>query len=103
MDKAGGKKRSMRNLLIHRFSILTAVMIAVICAYMSYNIAVSLRHSTEELTSINMKAVESILRIRFDEYENLMYQMYTNDDMVVWADNINNDTDAAVSVAKMRR
>lgn len=103
MGKAGGKKRSMRNLLIHRFSILTVVMIAVICAYMSYNIAVSLRHSTEELTNINMNAAESILRIRFDEYENLMYQMYTNDDMVVWADNINNDTDAAVSVAKMRR
>lgn len=103
MGKAGGKKRSMRNLLINRFSMLTIVMIAVICAYMSYNIAVSLRHSTEELTNINMKAAESILRIRFDEYENLMYQMYTNDDMVVWADNINNDTDAAVSVAKMRR
>ena len=103
MCKADGKKRSMRSLLINRFSILTAVMITVICAYMSYNIAVSLRHSTEELTNINMKAAESILRIRFDEYENLMYQMYTNDDMVVWADNINNDTDAAVSVAKMRR
>ena len=103
MCKADGKKRSMRSLLINRFSILTAVMITVICAYMSYNIAVSLRHSTEELTNINMKAAESILRIRFDEYENLMYQMYTNDDMIVWSDNINNDTDSAVSVAKMRR
>ena len=103
MCKADGKKRSMRSMLINRFSILTAVMITVICAYMSYNIAVSLRHSTEELTNINMKAAESILRIRFDEFENLMYQMYTNDDMIVWSDNINNDTDSAVSVAKMRR
>ena len=90
-------------MLINRFSILTAVMITVICAYMAYSFAVTLRRSTEELADINMKAAESILSIRFNEYENLLYQMYTNDDMVVWADNINNGEDAAVSVSKMRR
>ena len=93
----------MRHMLINRFSILTAVMITVICAYMAYSFAVTLRRSTEELADINMKAAESILSIRFNEYENLLYQMYTNDDMVVWADNINNGEDAAVSVSKMRR
>ena len=90
-------------MLIKRFSILTAVMITLICAYMAYSFAVTLRRGTEELADINMKAAESILSIRFSEYENLLYQMYTNDDMVVWADNINNGEDAAVSVSKMRR
>ncbi len=93
----------MRQMLISRFSILTAVMITVICAYMAYSSAVTLRHGTEELAAINMKAAESILSIRFSEYENLLYQMYTNDDMVIWADNINKGEDAAVSVSKMRR
>ena len=90
-------------MLIKRFSILTAVMITLICAYMAYSFAVTLRRGTEELADINMKAAESILSIRFSEYENLLYQMYTNDDMVVWSDNINNGEDAAVSVSKMRR
>ena len=103
MRTAGGKKHSMRHLLINRFSILTAVMITVICAYMAYSFAVTLRRGTEELADINMKAAESILSIRLNEYENLLYQMYTNDDMVVWADNINNGENAAVSVSKMRR
>jgi two-component system sensor histidine kinase YesM len=103
MRTAGGKKRSMRQMLIKRFSILTAVMITLICAYMAYSFAVTLRRGTEELTDINMKAAESILSIRFSEYENLLYQMYTNDDMVIWADNINKGEDAAVSVSKMRR
>ena len=103
MTKKNGQKRSMRHILINRFSILTAVMIAVFFAIMSYSIAVTQRNSTQELTSINMNAAESILRIRFDEYENLLYQMYTNDDMIVWADNINNDTDTAINVSKMRR
>ena len=103
MRTAGGKKRSMRQMLIKRFSILTAVMITLICAYMAYSFAVTLRRGTEELADINMKAAESILSIRFSEYENLLYQMYTNDDMVVWSDNINNGEDAAVSVSKMRR
>ncbi|MBO7664177.1 MAG: sensor histidine kinase [Clostridia bacterium] len=93
----------MRHMLINRFSILTAVMITLICAYMAYSFAVTLRRGTEELADINMKAAESILSIRFNEYENLLYQMYTNDDMVVWADNINKGEDAAVSVSKMRR
>lgn len=93
----------MRHMLINRFSILTAVMITVICAYMAYSFAVTLRRGTEELADINMKAAESILSIRLNEYENLLYQMYTNDDMVVWADNINNGENAAVSVSKMRR
>ena len=103
MRKTGGQKRSMRQMLISRFSILTAVMITVICAYMAYSSAVTLRRGTEELAAINMKAAESILSIRFSEYENLLYQMYTNDDMVIWADNINKGEDAAVSVSKMRR
>ena len=103
MRTAGRKKRSMRQMLIKRFSILTAVMITLICAYMAYSFAVTLRRGTEELADINMKAAESILSIRFSEYENLLYQMYTNDDMVVWSDNINNGEDAAVSVSKMRR
>ena len=103
MRTAGRNKRSMRHMLIKRFTILTAVMIMVICAYMAYSFAVTLRHGTEELAQINMKAAESILRIRFNEYENLLYQMYTNDDMVIWADNINKGEDAAVSVSKMRR
>lgn len=93
----------MRQMLISRFSILTAVMITVICAYMAYSSAVTLRRGTEELAAINMKAAESILSIRFSEYENLLYQMYTNDDMVIWADNINKGENAAVSVSKMRR
>ena len=93
----------MRQMLISRFSILTAVMITVICAYMAYSSAVTLRRGTEELAAINMKAAESILSIRFSEYENLLYQMYTNDDMVIWADNINKGEDAAISVSKMRR
>ena len=103
MRTAGEKKRSMRHLLINRFSILTAVMITVICAYMAYSFAVTLRRGTEELADINMKAAESILGIRINEYENLLYQMYTNDDMVVWSDNINKGENAAVSVSKMRR
>ncbi len=103
MRKTGGQKRSMRQMLISRFSILTAVMITVICAYMAYSSAVTLRRGTEELAAINMKAAESILSIRFSEYENLLYQMYTNDDMVIWADNINKGENAAVSVSKMRR
>ena len=93
----------MRQMLSSRFSILTAVMLPVICAYMAYSSAVTLRRGTEELAAINMKAAESILSIRFSEYENLLYQMYTNDDMVIWADNINKGEDAAVSVSKMRR
>ncbi len=96
-------KRSLRQMLIRRFSVLVGVMIALICVYMSYDMAISLKKSTEELTNINMNAAESILRIRFDEFENLLYQMYTNDDMIVWADNINNDNDTAVSISKMRR
>ena len=103
MRTAGGKKRSMRQMLIKRFSILTAVMITVYSAFMAYSYAVTLRRGTEELANINMKAAESILGIRINEYENLLYQMYTNDDMVVWSDNINKGENAAVSVSKMRR
>ena len=47
-------------MLINRFSMLTAVMITVICAYMAYSFAVTLRRGTEELADINMKAAESI-------------------------------------------
>jgi two-component system sensor histidine kinase YesM len=43
------------------------------------------------------------MKISLESYEDLLYQIYTNDDVVKWVDNPNNEEDVAVTVNQLRR
>ncbi|NMA67383.1 MAG: histidine kinase, partial [Clostridiaceae bacterium] len=56
-----------------------------------------------ELTINNLEQTGNSLKLRIESYEDLLYQMYTDDNIVALVDKINNDKDLAVSVNQLRR
>ena len=68
-----------------------------------YNISDIIRKNIEELTIKNLEQTANTLKLKLKSYEDLLYQMYTDDNIVALVDKINNEEDLAVSVNQLRR
>ncbi len=103
--KVGGnmKKSSLKIKLLRIFVVTLTVPIILFSVFMSYNTFKMLKRSTENLMIINMKQMDDNIRLLIDSYEDLLYQVYTDDEMVMWLDKLNSDRDVYVTVGQIRR
>jgi two-component system sensor histidine kinase YesM len=99
----GMKKTSLRNRLIGMF-ILTSMLPILILGFFSYfNISRTLSDNTQLMTMSSLKQLDNNLNISLDAYEDILYQLYTADDMVKWVSDIDEGTNEAVAINQMRR
>lgn len=97
------KKTSLRNRLIRVF-ILTSMLPIIILGVFSYiSMSVTLSRNTEMMSKSSLKQLDNNLGISLGAYEDVLYQLYTNDDMVKWVFEIDEGTNEAVAVNQMRR
>ncbi len=99
----GINKASLQSKLIRLFFVTSIIPILILSLFFYYNISDTLRKNTEELTINNLEQIGNSLKIRLESYEDLLYQMYTDDNIVSWIDKINNDEDLAVTINQLRR
>ena len=97
------KKTSIRTRLITLFAATSIVPILLLGLFSYYNIYKGLRENTEIMTGNNLLQVDNNLNIWMESYSDLLYQIYTDDNMVLWTDNLVRGTDEAVTVNQMRR
>jgi len=97
------KKLSLRRKIIYVF-LIVALLSSVILGIFSYlNIASSLKKSMEENANNTLIQVDNNINIFLDSYEDVLYQIYTNDDVIEYIDNINNDENSSVAKNSLRR
>ena len=97
------KKTSLRNRLIRVF-ILTSMLPIIILGVFSYiSMSVTLSRNTEMMSKSSLKQLDNNLNISLDAYEDVLYQLYTDDNMVKWVFEIDEGTNEAVAVNQMRR
>ncbi len=96
-------KASLQTKLIRLFLIASAIPILFISFFSYYNISNTLKKNTEELTVNNLEQTSKSLNIWLESYEDILYQIYTNDDVVALVDNLNQGKDVAVSKNQLRR
>ena len=97
------KKTSLRNRLIRVF-ILTSMLPIIILGVFSYiSMSVTLSRNTEMMSKSSLKQLDNNLGISLGAYEDVLYQLYTNDDMVKWVFEIDEGTNEAVAVNQLRR
>ena len=99
----GINKASLQTKLIRLFFATSIIPILLLSIFFYYNISDILRKNTEELTINSLEQTSNSLKLRIESYEDLLYQMYTDDNVVALIDKINNDEDLAVSVNQLRR
>lgn len=97
------RKVSLQTKLIRIFLLTSAIPILFLSFLSYYNISNMLKSTTEEFSINNLKQTSKNLEIWFESYEDLLYQVYTDDDVVSLVDKLNNDEDVPVAKNQLRR
>ncbi|NLW11640.1 MAG: histidine kinase [Clostridiaceae bacterium] len=97
------RKISLRKKIISLFVLTSTMPIILLSMFTFYNTSSTLRKNTEVLTQTNLRQMANNLQISLESYEDLLYQIYTNDDVVSWVDNLNSEKDVPVTVNQLRR
>ncbi len=96
-------KISLRAKLWRLLIVISIVPILILGIFSYLSVSGTLRENTEKMAKDNLRHIDNSLNISLGAYEDLLYQIYTNDDMVKWMDRLNNDVDEAVTINQMRR
>ncbi len=96
-------KVSLQTKLIRLFLMTSAVPILFISFFSYYNISNTLKKNTEELTINNLEQTSNSLNIWLESYEDILYQIYTDDNVVALVDKLNQGKDVAVTKNQLRR
>lgn len=96
-------KVSLQRKLIRLFLLISAVPILILSFYSYYNISNTLNKYTEELTVNNLEQIGNSLGIWLESYEDLLYQIYTDDDVVSLVNKLNTEENPAVTINQLRR
>lgn len=84
--------------------IITSILPVLIIEIFSYaNISRALRENMKIMTTSNLGQLDHNLRICLESYEDLLYQIYTDDGMIKWIDSLDQGIDEAVTINQMRR
>jgi two-component system sensor histidine kinase YesM len=103
MKKANSKKKSFKYRLILYFCLISITPIIIMNAISYYNTSNTVQKNVDELTDINLAQTKNNINIVLTSYEDLLYQMYTDDDIAALTDKIDTGQDLAVSRNQLRR
>ena len=95
--------RSLRSMLISIFILTSTVPLLCVGLFLSYNTVHLMRENTRTLTRQNLKQIDDNMNLLLDSYDDLVYQIYTDDDVVKWMDSLNAGKDEAVTTNQLRR
>ena len=103
MEKRFRNKKSFKYQLIVSFCLISIIPIVVMNITAYYNITAIVQKNVDELTDINLAQTKNNMNIVLSSYEDLLYQMYTDDYIVELVDKINMNQDVALSRNQLRR
>jgi two-component system sensor histidine kinase YesM len=96
-------KRSFRYRLIVSFCILSIMPVIVIQIVSYYNIADKLQNKIDALENTNLVQTRKIIRTKLDFYEDLLYQMYTDDRIMELVNKVNGGENVEFNSGQLRR
>ena len=98
------RKMSLKNRLILAFILISIIPITMIIWFSYYNSSNIIRRNAEEMTRNNLNQTKVSLDVWVASYEDILFQIYTNDEIVEMIDTINkNDADLFVTRGQLRR
>lgn len=97
------KRMSLWRKIISIFVVTSTIPIILLCLFMLYNTTEVLKKNTETLTQNSLKQLNDNLEIQLEAYEDMLYQIYTGDEVVEWVDKLNAREDVPVTINQLRR
>lgn len=102
-NKFAVNTRSFKYRLIASFCTVSILPIVVMQISAYYNTRSIIQRNVDNLMAADLVQTQKSLEIRLSSYNDLLYQMYTDDDIVKLVDNINSDQEIEVSCNQLRR
>lgn len=96
-------KRSFKLQLIFSFILVSLIPLFLIQTILAYFTTESMQEHIDEIININLLQTRKSLNLTLTAYEDYLYQIYTNDEIIKNMNNINNDHEIAVNVNQLRR
>lgn len=102
-SKKSQKKTSLRSRLILAFVVTSILPIIIVNLFSYYNTSGIVKDNVKELTGANLKQTKTSLDVWLDSYEDILFQVYTDDNIVELVDKINRKEDLIISKNQLRR
>lgn len=91
------QKKSFRNRLILAFLLTSVLPMLFMIVFSYYNSTKVVGSSVDEMAQTNLQQTQVNLNVRLDSYKDLLYQIYTNDEVVRMVDEMNMGKNVAVN------
>lgn len=99
----GKRKKSLKSRLISAFCITSIIPIILVNLFTYHNTANIVRDNVQELSYANLLQTKNSLDVWLESYEDILFQIYTDDDIVSMIDKINGGEDVSVTKNQLRR
>lgn len=96
-------RKSIRTRLIMAFVVTSFLPIALVNIVAYYNTSRLVKQNVESMTNANLEQIRVSLDVWLDSYADILFQVYTDDDIVKLVDRINAGEDVASNRQMLRR
>ena len=96
-------RKSIRTRLITAFVVTSFLPIVLVNIISYYNTSRLVRQNVEGMTNANLEQTRVSLDVWLDSYEDILFQVYTDDDIVNLVDKINAGEDVANNRQMLRK
>ncbi len=97
------KNRSFRVILTASFILISIIPLVVLQGISNASVRSSLQANMTRLSSIALEQARNNMSLLLEAYEDILYQLYTNDDLIAYVDNIENKIDIALNTNQLNR
>lgn len=97
------KRSSLKSRLMLAFVVTSIIPFILINLFAYYNTRGIVRENVDQLATANLNQTKSGLDIWLDSYEDILFQIYMNDDIVENVENINAGKDVSMNRKALRR
>ncbi len=103
MHKFSVDRKSIKTRLIMAFVVTSFLPIALVNIVAYYNTSRLVRQNVESMTNANLEQIRMCLDVWLGSYEDILYQVYTDDNIVELVNKINAGEDVASNKQMLRR
>lgn len=103
IDEIQIQRKSFRFKLIVAFYVVSFVPIFIMQLAFYYNIVTIIQSNVDELVDINLIQTQKSINTVLSSYEDILYQVYTDDHIIELVDKINACQDVEINVNQLRR
>ena len=97
------RERRFRSRLILAFLLTSVLPMVLMTLFSYYNSTRVVQTSVDEMTQANLQQTQVNLNVWMDSYEDVLFQIYTNDEIVRMVDEMNAGQNAAVNRQAIRQ